>query len=458
MTASKPAKLNNNGSNVVLHDAHMRQLFDGRTYVAESELSRDMLMRLLFLRKSIERVSHIFEVEVLTMAGESFKICMDKAVHNRVKRLKREMQKVEGTSIHFQDMFRFDQNANNPLSGTDPLSNLEAGNYTARLKDDDVISGPCNFLMCLKVESHNMWDITSPSGVDVEFSGDDNQLARRCSKREGDAGLIMTAGPPLMPGTGKHVLSVKLSTGQTGTYVGLDALGLMQEEHIKLLRDGGTKAANNTAATCQCSCKDGFSFCRGGKEWFGGRAGSDGCKAVRGWTVPLYTPNWSGEHGEDLQIKSGQTVTMELDTDNDTLSFWVDGEWHCSGVITEVGGGPLRWVAAFSNLSCFDDSAIEIVSDPRLQPGWQKLSQKRAEMTPEQVQEYDRKAARWVSVKQYALVFFYFLCVMVAAAAVPVLVVVLMKHDKHKLYECTEPLNTTAFASSCVLCDSCKNY
>jgi hypothetical protein len=57
------------------------------------------------------------------------------------------------------------------------------------------------------------------------------------------------------------------------------------------------------------------------------------------------------------QVCTGQTVTMDLDTDAHTLKFWVDGKPHGPGFTSRVKGS-LRW--AMNTLSEYD--CIQIVS------------------------------------------------------------------------------------------------
>ena len=56
------------------------------------------------------------------------------------------------------------------------------------------------------------------------------------------------------------------------------------------------------------------------------------------------------------KIRSGQVLSMQVDTDAGTLQFWVDGKPHGSGYTSGVTG-PLRWA---TNVY-FAGNAVEIV-------------------------------------------------------------------------------------------------
>ena len=55
-------------------------------------------------------------------------------------------------------------------------------------------------------------------------------------------------------------------------------------------------------------------------------------------------------------FKSGQVLTMQMDTDAGTLKFWLDGNPHGPGYTSGVTG-PLRWAATVANIG----NTVEIV-------------------------------------------------------------------------------------------------
>ena len=79
----------------------------------------------------------------------------------------------------------------------------------------------------------------------------------------------------------------------------------------------------------------------------------DICKPASDWIVS------SNEAGE---IKSGQVLTMQVDTDASTLKFWVDGKPHGPGFTSGVTGS-LRWKTWVN----YEGNAVEIVPTPELE-------------------------------------------------------------------------------------------
>ena len=70
-----------------------------------------------------------------------------------------------------------------------------------------------------------------------------------------------------------------------------------------------------------------------------------------------------GAQWQWLDIEPGQVFTMQVDTDADTLKFWLDGKPHGPGHTSGVTG-PLRWAINVS----FTRASVEIVPTPELQP------------------------------------------------------------------------------------------
>ena len=72
----------------------------------------------------------------------------------------------------------------------------------------------------------------------------------------------------------------------------------------------------------------------------------------------------NGKQGDDRagEIKSGQVLTMQVDTDAGTLKFWLDGKPHGPGYTCGVTG-PLRWATTVVNKS----NVVKIVPTPELQ-------------------------------------------------------------------------------------------
>lgn len=130
-------------------------------------------------------------------------------------------------------------------------------------------------------------------------------------------------------GTGKHTISMKLAQGSA---VGMYIL-------CGVVRDG---------APCnEDPCPDSESTL----GWF-----------MDSVSEALYG---HGKYDDDMagMIRSGQVLSMQVDTDAGTLKFWVDGKPHGPGYTSGVTG-PLRWATTV----VFKGNSIEIVPTPELQP------------------------------------------------------------------------------------------
>jgi len=149
-----------------------------------------------------------------------------------------------------------------------------------------------------------------------ELSGPNNSIATKIDWDK-DPDNCMMVGRAMGTGTGKHTISMKLDQGSAnGMYI---SCGMVSD----------------------------------GALWYIVSDEGDICKLDSDWIVS------SNEAGE---IKSGQVLTMQVDTDASTLKFWVDGKPHGPGFTSGVTGS-LRW----KTWVYYEGNAVEIVPTPELE-------------------------------------------------------------------------------------------
>ena len=168
------------------------------------------------------------------------------------------------------------------------------------------------------------WDATSDMTTQSVFalSGIDNSIATKIAKDRNYDNCMMTG--PVMEGTGKHTISMKLGQGDvedTDMYCGV-------------VRDG---VACNKDHANRGSTDAWYIEGSRGSLWGNGKQGDDG----------------AGE------INEGQVLTMQLDLDAGTLKFWVDGKPHGPGWTSGVTGR-LRWATSIFH----EGNSVQIVRTP----------------------------------------------------------------------------------------------
>ena len=168
------------------------------------------------------------------------------------------------------------------------------------------------------------WDATSDlikQGIFV-LTGIDDSVATKIDKNEEFDNCMMTG--PVMEGTGKHTISMKLGQG--------DAEDM--DISCGVVRDG---------VACD--------------QWYGNK------KNTEAWY--MYSVYGSlcgnGKFNEDDagEINDGQVLTMQVDLDAGTLKFWLDGKPHGPGWTSGVTGR-LRWATCVA----YKGNTVQIVPTP----------------------------------------------------------------------------------------------
>ena len=154
------------------------------------------------------------------------------------------------------------------------------------------------------------------------LSGPDNCIATKIDQDEDDNNCMMTG--PVMEGTGKHTISMKLGKGDA-QYMGI---------FCGLARDG-------------VACDKDYGLRRNTEAWY-----------MNSYSGALYG---NGKFSDDKpgKIKEGQVLTMQVDLDAGTLKFWVDGKPHGTGWTSGVTGR-LRWATSVY----YKGNSVQIVPTP----------------------------------------------------------------------------------------------
>ena len=153
------------------------------------------------------------------------------------------------------------------------------------------------------------------------LSGPDNSIATKIDKDRNLGNCMMTG--PVMEGTGKHTISMKLGQGD-GRYMGIFC-GVARDG-VACNKDYGNK--EDTEA---------WYMDNGGTLFGNGKANDDGAG----------------------RINEGQVLTMQVDLDAGTLKFWVDGKPHGPGWTSGVTGR-LRWATSVYHKG----TSVQIVPNP----------------------------------------------------------------------------------------------
>ena len=274
----------------------------------EEELTRPVLLELLKSCGQIKEVKGLVEVTVQTMAGAGFGVMLEEGggSNSNVRALKAEIEEAEGTSRHRQELFILVEDAD---EGSEKP-----------LLDDFEIEAACTVALCVRPGWE--WDAASDLIKDkvFELSGPNNSIATKISFHEN----CMVVGQLMGVGTGKHTISMKLDkdSGEGwGIYCGVVKDGASSYKHPYHDEEEG---------------------------WF--------IESSRGSLRGIGT-QYSCSSGE---IKSGQVLTMQLDTNAGALRFWVDGK-HRPGYTRGVTGS-LRWATTIF----YKGNAVEIVPTPEL--------------------------------------------------------------------------------------------
>ena len=83
----------------------MRAAMGGRKFCEQEELTREVLLQYLKGKGEIREVAGLVDVTVQTMTGRSFDVVLESGASATVGQLKAEIEEVEGTLVHRQDLF-----------------------------------------------------------------------------------------------------------------------------------------------------------------------------------------------------------------------------------------------------------------------------------------------------------------------------------------------------------------
>ena len=169
------------------------------------------------------------------------------------------------------------------------------------------------------------WDATSDMTTQSVFalSGIDNSIATKIAYKGNDWANCMMTGP-VMEGTGKHTISMKLGQGDA------EDMYMM----CGVVRDG-------------VACNKAY--------W--------GNENTEAWYMDSYNGSLmgNGKFNDDGAggINEGQVLTMQVDLDAGTLKFWLDGKPHGPGWTSGVTGR-LRWATSVG----LKGNSVQIVPTP----------------------------------------------------------------------------------------------
>ena len=186
------------------------------------------------------------------------------------------------------------------------------------LSDDFEIEAACTVALCATPEEEWDWDAASDLIKDevFELSGPNNSIATKIDQDE-DWKNCMVVGRVMGAGTGKHTISMKIAHGNH-----------FASPYCGVVRDG-------------TPCNENHYTRESTVGWF-----MAGDRTLCG----------NGKWNEDGagRIRSGQVLTMQVDTDAGTLKFWVDGKPHGPGGVT----GPLRCAATLYTQALLSRSCL----------------------------------------------------------------------------------------------------
>ena len=154
------------------------------------------------------------------------------------------------------------------------------------------------------------------------LGGINDSITTKIDKDEDYRNCMMTG--PVMEGTGKHTISMKLGKGDAGK----------RAIFCGVVRDG---VACDKYYANQGSTEAWYMSSDGGYLWGNGKD----CDAGAGY------------------INDGQVLTMQVDLDAGTLKFWLDGKPHGPGWTSGVTGR-LRWATSV----CYKGNTVQIVPTP----------------------------------------------------------------------------------------------
>ena len=115
----------------------MRAAMGGRKFCPQEELTREVLLQYLKGKGEIREVAGLVDVTVQTMTGRSFDVVLESGASATVGQLKAEIEEVEGTLVHRQDLLVL-------------CAEAEKGSEVPLL-DSVVIAEACTVALCVAV-------------------------------------------------------------------------------------------------------------------------------------------------------------------------------------------------------------------------------------------------------------------------------------------------------------------
>ena len=116
----------------------MRAAMGGRKYCGQDELTREVLLQYLKGTGEVREVAGLVDVTVQTMSGRSFDVVLESGASATVGQLKAEIEEVDGTPVHRQDLFVL-------------CAEAEKGSEVPLL-DSFVVTEACTVALCVAVE------------------------------------------------------------------------------------------------------------------------------------------------------------------------------------------------------------------------------------------------------------------------------------------------------------------
>jgi hypothetical protein len=306
---------------LLVHD-QLNYLMGGRTYVHEHELTRDIILRLLY-NTGIVKTVNTFTVGVTTLDGGSFDVKLDHSVNNTSGSLKTEIEKRQGVASYLQEIFVVEEGH----EGAGGDGGCDLADKDIRLANDSYkIRGPCTVMLSIKVPVVWTWDTNSSlvgSGI-FSLSGENNCIATKVNEDRNAKNCLMAGGDAVEQCTGKYSVSFKIIQGYA---------------MLGVVKDG--------VSPNDCHCKG---------------------ESENGWFMYTFEGGLcgNGKYDDDRAgvVEEGQVVTLQLDTDKQELTFLVDGKQHGPGH-SNVNAAALRWAFACYKVGF----SVEIVLDSTSRPG-----------------------------------------------------------------------------------------
>lgn len=303
------------GDNDVKLSSGLAAVLGKGTYVKESALTREAMLRYLKQKNDVTEVT-LVKVSVQEMGGRTFQCRLEDK--STVGALKSAVADQEGFACWTQQLFRFGKG-----SGV-------AGASVAPLADAVLLNDEDQFALCVDGQDGGDWDASSPllseKMKQYDLSGEGNCRATKLYQERGQFNNCLMMSEVMESGKHRMSFEVAFDFDEEASCYGL-------------VRDGAPWNEDPAAKTTT----DG---------WF---MGSDG--SLYGNSKP------DGIILEVGRMNEGDIVSLEADLDEGTLRFWVNGTPHGPGWSSGVKG-KMRWAVSLG----YKGNSAQIVPTPELEP------------------------------------------------------------------------------------------